>query len=73
LIPKDSEQLRAWYSKNSIVCVHPEHPAFAPEAKILKRHGRVLQIDESKPIKLIMKALPLIREHIKQSLSGKLQ
>ncbi|KAJ8587474.1 histone deacetylase clr3, partial [Rhizopogon salebrosus TDB-379] len=69
LIPKDSEQLRAWYSKNSMVIVHPEHPSFAPEAKILKRHGRVLQIDESKLIKLIMKALPLIREHIRQSLS----
>lgn len=73
LIPKDADELRAWYSKNSVVIVHPEHPAFAPEARILKRHGRVLQIEESKPIKLIMKGLPLIQDHIKQSLVGKPQ
>lgn len=70
LIPKDADELRAWYSKNSVVIVHPEHPAFAPDARILKRHGRVLQIEESKPIKLIMKGLPLIQDHIRQSLVG---
>ncbi|KAG2345481.1 histone deacetylase clr3 [Suillus weaverae] len=73
LIPKDADELRVWYSKNSVVIVHPEHPAFAPEARILKRHGRVLQIEESKPIKLIMKGLPLIQDHIRQSLVGKPQ
>lgn len=105
LIPKDSENLRMWYSKvlflclildvqqmlmhrkNSLVIVHPKHPAFAPESRILKRHGQVLQIgisylplyvifmltctvdtsvDEVKPIKTMMKALPLIRDNVQQ-------
>ncbi|KIJ61334.1 hypothetical protein HYDPIDRAFT_96746 [Hydnomerulius pinastri MD-312] len=66
LIPKDSEELRAWYSKHSLVFVHPQHPAFAPDGKILKRHGQVIRIDEVKPIKTMIKALPLIRDHVGQ-------
>ncbi|KAN0091071.1 hypothetical protein V8E55_004637 [Tylopilus felleus] len=66
LIPKDSDQLRTWYLKNSLVIVHPQHPAFAPDSRILKRHGQVIQIDEVKPIKTMMKALPLIRENVQQ-------
>lgn len=68
LIPKDSNELKAWYAKNSIVIVHPQHPAFAPDNKILKRHGRVMRIDEVKPIKTMIKALPMIRDYIKQTL-----
>jgi len=66
LIPKDSENLRMWYSKNSLVIVHPQHPAFASESRILKRHGQVIQIDEVKPIKTMMTALPLIRNKVQQ-------
>ncbi|KIJ18774.1 hypothetical protein PAXINDRAFT_71358 [Paxillus involutus ATCC 200175] len=66
LIPKDSEELRLWYSKNSLVIVHPQHPAFAPDGKLLKRHGRVIEIDETKPIKTMIKALPMIRDHVQQ-------
>lgn len=68
LIPKDSNELKAWYAKNSIVIVHPQHPTFAPDNKILKRHGRVMRIDEVKPIKTMIKALPMIRDYIKQTL-----
>lgn len=72
--------------KNSLVIVHPQHPAFGPDSKILKRHGKVIQIgmsyfllyqasltciadafvDEVKPIKTMMKALPLIRDNVQQ-------
>ncbi|KAL4078462.1 hypothetical protein V8B97DRAFT_1865803 [Scleroderma yunnanense] len=69
LISKDSDELRVWYSKNSIVIVHPQHPAFAPEGKILKRHGRVMKIDEVKPIKTMMTALPIIQDCVKQTLT----
>lgn len=62
LIPKDSENLKQWYTKvmfprfvfeawqtlmyrkNSLVVVHPLHPAIRPDYKIFKRHGQVIQI-----------------------------
>ncbi|KIM64995.1 hypothetical protein SCLCIDRAFT_113779 [Scleroderma citrinum Foug A] len=69
LLSKDSDELRFWYSKNSIVIVHPQHPALAPEGKILKRHGRIMKIDEVKPIKIMMTALPIIRNYVKQILA----
>ncbi|KAH7888763.1 histone deacetylase clr3 [Phlebopus sp. FC_14] len=66
LIPKDYDDLRVWYSKKSLVIVHPHHPALAPDGKILKRHGRVMKIDETKPIKTMIKALPMIRDYMAQ-------
>lgn len=71
------------YRKKSLVILHPLHPAFTPDHKLLRRHGKVIQIgirylflyltfslianafvDEVKPIKTMMKALPMIRDYV---------
>ncbi|KAI0769366.1 histone deacetylase complex protein [Trametes elegans] len=63
--PKDTPALRQWYYENSIVIVPLNHPIFH-DSKTLKKHGSIFRIDEAKPIKLIIKAMPGIQSFIKE-------
>ncbi|KAI0674933.1 histone deacetylase complex protein [Trametes maxima] len=65
--PKDSSALRQWYFDNSIVIV-PSHHSLFHNNKTLKKHGSIFRMDEEKPIKLIIKAMPGIQSFIKQRL-----
>ncbi|KAI0644758.1 histone deacetylase complex protein [Trametes meyenii] len=67
MTPKDSGALRPWYFENSIVIVPSHHPLFH-DSKTLKKHGSIFRMDEEKPIKLIIKAMPGIQSFIKQKL-----
>ncbi|OBZ68110.1 Histone deacetylase clr3 [Grifola frondosa] len=66
--PKDPRQLREWYVENSLVAVPSSHKILT-DMKIYKKHGFVTRIDEEKPIKLIIKALPVIQKFVKGKLA----
>ncbi|KAI0661449.1 histone deacetylase complex protein [Cubamyces menziesii] len=66
--PRDAPALRQWYFENSIVVVPTTHPIFH-DSKALKKHGSIFRMDEEKPIKLIIKAMPGIQSFIKEKLS----
>ncbi|KAI3618931.1 histone deacetylase clr3 [Moniliophthora roreri] len=69
IVPKDSD-LRDWYTKHSYVVLPHNHRILGPETKPkdLRRHGSLCPIEESQPIKLIMRALPGIQGYIKATL-----
>ncbi|KAI0296561.1 histone deacetylase clr3 [Multifurca ochricompacta] len=54
--------------KHSLVIVPHDH-AIRHEGKILKRHGRLVFAEESKPILLMLRALPLIQTHVRNVLT----
>ncbi|TFK54417.1 histone deacetylase complex protein [Heliocybe sulcata] len=66
---KEAADLRAWYAKHSLVIVPNDHPLLSE--KILKRHGRIWPLDEKKPVKLIVKALPHIQSFLRQAMEGR--
>ncbi|KAF9268927.1 histone deacetylase complex protein [Marasmius fiardii PR-910] len=70
IVPKYSDELRVWYNKHSYVVLPSRHRVLGPETKPkdLKRHGHLCPIDESQPIKMIMRALPGICEYVKTAL-----
>jgi len=71
LVPRHIDDLRSWYLKHSFVIVPSNHQIFNPENnKEAKRHGKLLPIDESQPIKLIMRALPILQAYVKKELKG---
>ncbi|KAI0829722.1 histone deacetylase complex protein [Trametes gibbosa] len=63
--PPNIMPLRQWYYENSIVVVPSNHPIFR-DSKALKKHGKIFRIDEEKPIKLIIKAMPGIQGFIEE-------
>jgi len=67
-IPQRSEDLRAWYYKHSLVVVPSNHRALLEETKITRGHGKILKFDEPKPVKLVRKALPSIRDFVREVL-----
>ncbi|KAA1470143.1 histone deacetylase complex protein [Dentipellis sp. KUC8613] len=68
LVPsKQGADLIAWYRTHSLVVVPRDH-SILRDGKVLKRHGLVTPIDESKSIKLMMRALPLIQKYVKNCL-----
>ncbi|OJT11513.1 Histone deacetylase clr3 [Trametes pubescens] len=67
--PPNTPSLRQWYFDNSIVVVPSNHPIFH-DSKTMKKHGQVFRIDEEKPIKLIIKAMPGIQGFIKDKFSN---
>ncbi|KAI8994037.1 histone deacetylase complex protein [Trametes punicea] len=69
--PRDAGALRQWYYDNSIVVVPSKHPIFH-DSKVLKKHGSIFRIDEEKPIKLIIKAMPGIQSFIKEKFMSNL-
>ncbi|KAI9061652.1 histone deacetylase complex protein [Trametes sanguinea] len=67
--PSHSGLLRQWYYENSIVVVPTKHSLFH-ESKTLKKHGKIFRMDEEKPIKLIIKAMPGIQSFIKEKFAS---
>ncbi|KAI0633452.1 histone deacetylase complex protein [Trametes polyzona] len=67
--PKNNIPLREWYFNNSTVIVPSTHPMLT-DSKMLKRHGSVFRMDEEKPIKLIIRAMPGIQTFIQQQLAA---
>ncbi|KAL6305042.1 histone deacetylase complex protein [Sparassis latifolia] len=65
--PGDISSLRQWYYQNSLVVIPNSHTEFR-DKKFLRKHGNVLRTDETKAIKLIIKALPLIRDFVGKKL-----
>jgi len=65
--PGDISNLRQWYYKRSLVILPATHNEFR-DHKFLKKHGRILRTDETKPIKLIINALPLIQDFVAKQL-----
>ncbi|KAH7913895.1 histone deacetylase clr3 [Hygrophoropsis aurantiaca] len=71
VIPKGLDALRSWYEDHSLVILHSEHPVYTSGTKLSpKRYGRTVKFDEQKPIKLMMKALPFIRNFMKTTLNN---
>ncbi|THH28655.1 hypothetical protein EUX98_g5539 [Antrodiella citrinella] len=59
MIPRDARDMRDWYHGHSCVVVPVNHHLLKDD-KIIKRHGAVVKMDETKPVKLIIKAFPII-------------
>jgi histone deacetylase 6 len=68
LIPARSEDLRAWYYKHSLVVIPSNHRVLLEETKVTRGHGKILEINEPKPVRLVREALPYIREFVKEEL-----
>ncbi|KAH9083365.1 histone deacetylase complex protein [Lactarius deliciosus] len=68
LVPKKGPDLITWYQKHSLVIVPHDH-VIRHEGKILKRHGQLVFAEESKPVKLMLRALPLIQTHVRNILT----
>ncbi|KAI9449392.1 histone deacetylase complex protein [Russula earlei] len=68
LAPKKGPDLSTWYQKHSLVIVPHDH-VIRHERKILKRHGRLVFAEEPKPVKLMLRALPLIQAHVRDILA----
>ncbi|KAK0504659.1 histone deacetylase complex protein [Armillaria luteobubalina] len=70
-VPK-SDEFKAWYSKHSLVAVPSSHPVYGSTSqgkRDLRRHHHVIAIDETQPIKLIIKALPAIQDYVQMELA----
>ncbi|KAG7440019.1 uncharacterized protein BT62DRAFT_1051767 [Guyanagaster necrorhizus] len=70
-VPK-SDEFKAWYSNHSLVAVPSSHPVYGNNSqgkKDVRRHGNVVVIDETQPIKLIIRALPAIQDYVQIELA----
>ncbi|SJK97611.1 related to Histone deacetylase clr3 [Armillaria ostoyae] len=70
-VPK-SDEFKAWYTKHSLVAVPSSHPVYGNTSqgkRDLRRHHHVIAIDETQPIKLIIKALPAIQDYVQMELA----
>ncbi|KAH9839549.1 histone deacetylase complex protein [Rhodofomes roseus] len=65
--PSDLANLRQWYFKNSLVFVPENHVVFR-DKKLMRKHGNVMASKETKPIKLMIQALPVIENFVIQHL-----
>ncbi|KZT72053.1 Arginase/deacetylase [Daedalea quercina L-15889] len=65
--PGDLPNLRKWYYENSLVCIPTNHVAFR-DKKFMRKHGQVMTCEETKPIKLIIQAMPLIESFVVKQL-----
>jgi histone deacetylase 6 len=64
--PKKSDDLRAWYAKQSCVLLPADHHILRPEGKhSQKKHGMLCPVDELQPMKIVMKGLPAIQAFVK--------
>ncbi|KAI0040244.1 histone deacetylase complex protein [Auriscalpium vulgare] len=69
MVPKGDPELTVWYREHSLVIVPTGHSTVR-DSKQLKRHGRITPIDEEKPVKLLMRAMPIIKTHVKSMIGG---
>jgi len=67
LVPKDSGNLLAWYRQVSLIVIPKDHPTLL-EDRVVKRHGQILVNDETKSIKVLSKAFPVIKSKIEEKL-----
>ncbi|KAI0259417.1 histone deacetylase complex protein [Gloeopeniophorella convolvens] len=67
LAPKKGPDLITWYQKHSLVVVPHDH-VIRHEGKVLRRHGKLVFAEESKPVKLMIRALPLIQAQVRSAL-----
>ncbi|KAI0074161.1 histone deacetylase complex protein [Panus rudis PR-1116 ss-1] len=70
MTPRDAPEIRTWYRKHSLVIVPNTHRIFTDQ-KVVARHGSIMSIPQTKPIKLIHEALPTIYETIDRLLASK--
>jgi histone deacetylase 6 len=68
LVPRKGPDLSTWYQKHSLVIVPHDH-VIRHGGKVLKRHGQLVFAEESKPVKLMLRALPLIQTHVRNILA----
>lgn len=70
MTPRNSDDLIEWYRKHSFVVIPSTHRMLGPamRAKDIRRHGELVPIDESQPVKLVMLALPGIEQFVNQQL-----
>ncbi|KAF8070511.1 histone deacetylase complex protein [Lyophyllum atratum] len=68
--PKYADDVTEWYRKNSFIVIPSTHRILGPEVKPkdLRRHGELVPIDESQPVKLVLRALPGISQFVNQQL-----
>ncbi|KAF6761227.1 histone deacetylase clr3 [Ephemerocybe angulata] len=68
--PGNSEDLRTWCKQNSVIMSPATHPMHLGKDKpgVLKKHSRVFPIDEPHSVQLIQRAMPVIRDYIKDKL-----
>ncbi|TFK44766.1 histone deacetylase complex protein [Crucibulum laeve] len=68
--PSDSEELGAWYRKHSLLIMPATHGNLAPlmKPKEGRKHGNIISIEEPKQLKLIMLAMPSIKDFVKECL-----
>ncbi|KAF8633266.1 hypothetical protein AX17_004442 [Amanita inopinata Kibby_2008] len=71
VVPRNDDEVRPWYTKNSFVVIPSTHPILGPEIKPkdLRRHGHLVPIDEVQSVRVFLKALPGIRQFVKTGLS----
>ncbi|KAI0057877.1 histone deacetylase complex protein [Artomyces pyxidatus] len=69
LVPKKGPDVTVWYREHSLVIVPEDHPIIR-DKRVLKRHGKLMPIDEQKPVKMMIRAMSIIRSHVKMILVG---
>ncbi|KDQ57529.1 hypothetical protein JAAARDRAFT_686851 [Jaapia argillacea MUCL 33604] len=67
---REPEDLRKWYYKHSLVFIPKTHPMLAEGKTLLKRHGAIHTLTETKSVKLMMEAVPVIQSVVKQRLDS---
>ncbi|KAJ7287455.1 histone deacetylase complex protein [Mycena rebaudengoi] len=72
--PKNVPDLREWYRENSFVALPATHQILSYEsrARELKRHGHLYRINEEQSVKLVIQAMPAIKEFIKSRVGSAL-
>ncbi|KAK2463227.1 hypothetical protein APHAL10511_004882 [Amanita phalloides] len=68
--PKNDDETRIWYKNNSCVVIPSIHPILGPQmkAKDLRRHGQLISINEVQPVRVFLKALPVIQNLVRDQL-----
>ncbi|KAF9450410.1 histone deacetylase complex protein [Macrolepiota fuliginosa MF-IS2] len=72
-VPMSSDTIRDWYRKHSFLIVPSTHPSISPHSrtKTLRRHKAVIEIEETRQIKLIMTGLPAIQSIVQEAFNKK--
>ncbi|EFI28108.1 histone deacetylase clr3 [Coprinopsis cinerea okayama7 len=67
--PTGFEDIRTWYKSHSAIILPDNHPMSSGRelAKEIRKHGRMIYVEETQPLKLVMKALPAVQQIIRES------
>ncbi|KII92267.1 hypothetical protein PLICRDRAFT_172376 [Plicaturopsis crispa FD-325 SS-3] len=69
-LPRNVGELRQWYRAHSFLVIPTNHSANLDHARLTKRHGKVAALDQPRSVKLVMDALPDIRNFVRLALHG---